>query len=144
MLDVSLTVEGADEVAEDLLHLPEVLGNQVEQAIDRLLLLAQGMLAIYPAAPAGSRYRRTGLLGGNWTGATHRVRRIIRPTGLYVEGQIQNARPGVQYVQDEDDQAWMHVGRWKTAQQVLSELQSEADRLLGAAGNRALETVEGV
>lgn len=144
MLKVNLTVEGADEIAEDLSRLPEVLGGEVEQAIDRLLMLAQGMLATYPAPPAGSRYRRTGLLGGNWAGATHRVRRVIRPAGLYVEGQIQNARPGVEYVQNADDQAWMHVGRWKTAQQVLSELQSEADRLLGAAGNKALETVEGV
>jgi len=139
MLEVVATIEGLEELEQGLAEMPEVLGSETEQAIDQLLLLAQGRLATYPAQAMGTRYRRTGLLGQMWAGATHRVRRVSLPGGrMYVEGSVRNARPGVAYVQDEGSQAEVHVGRWQTAQQVMAELQPEADQLLERAGERAV------
>jgi len=136
IFELNYEIVGLDGLAAALDRMPEAIGSETEQAIDRGLMLAQGKLAIYPPALPLSRYRRTGLLGQLWAGATHRVRRVTTGSRLYIEGSIQNARPGIERVQDEDDQAWVHQGRWRTVQQILADVQPEVDRLLQEAGDR--------
>jgi hypothetical protein len=140
VLDVQYRIVGLDGLQAALEDLPEAIGSETEQVIDRALMLAQGKLAIYPPALPFSRYRRTGLLGQLWAGATHRVRRVMSGAGrMYIEGSIQNARPGIERVQDEAHQASVHQGRWRTVQQILAEVQPEADRLLQEAGRVVVE-----
>ncbi|HUX75409.1 MAG TPA: hypothetical protein VMY40_02065 [Anaerolineae bacterium] len=135
IFELNYEIVGLDGLAAALERMPEALGSEVEQAIDRALMLAQGKLAIYPPAIPGSHYRRTGLLGQLWAGATHRVRRVMGGAGrMYIEGSIQNARPGIERVQHEPEQIPVHAGRWRTVQQILEELQPEVDRLLQQAG----------
>jgi len=139
IFELNYEIVGLDGLAAALDRMPEALGSETEQVIDRALMLAQGKLAIYPPALPLSRYRRTGLLGQLWAGATHRVRRVTGGAGrMYVEGSIQNARPGIERVQDEDDQAWVHQGRWRTVQQILADLEPEIERLLQQAGDRVV------
>jgi len=139
MVDLSVQIEGAEELIRNLGVMDDFLASETEQAIDRLLALAQGQLAIYPPPIAGSHYRRTGLLGQLWAGAAHRIRVVQQPGDrIWVEGQISNARPGIERVQLAAEQASVHRGRWRTAEQVMQELQPVADRLLGQAGERAV------
>lgn len=139
MIDVQHRIVGLEGLQAALEQMPEAIGSETEQAIDRALMLAQGKLAVYPPAIPFSRYRRTGLLGQLWAGATHRIRRVTMGSRLFVEGSIQNARPGIERVQNEDDQAWVHQGRWRTVQQILADVQPEVDRLLQQAGDRVVE-----
>lgn len=139
MIDVQYRIVGLEGLQAALEQMPEAIGSETEQAIDRALMLAQGKLAVYPPAIPFSRYRRTGLLGQLWAGATHRIRRVTMGSRLFVEGSIQNARPGIERVQNEDDQAWVHQGRWRTVQQILADMQPEVDRLLQQAGDRVVE-----
>lgn len=139
MIDVQHRIVGLEGLQAALEQMPEAIGSETEQAIDRALMLAQGKLAVYPPAIPFSRYRRTGLLGQLWAGATHRIRRVTMGSRLFVEGSIQNARPGIERVQNEDDQAWVHQGRWRTVQQILADVQPEVDRLLQQAGDRVVD-----
>jgi len=139
MIDVRVTWENLEEVLAGLRALPDVLGGEVEQAIDTGLALLAGEMAIYPPAIAGSRYRRTGLLGQLWGAASHRVQRVSVGAELYVAGQIENWRPGIVYVQSGEDQAPVHQGRWRTAEMVVEGMRPMVERLLQAAGDRAVE-----
>lgn len=139
IVGMSVEIEGLDEAVRGLDLMDEVLGSETERAIDRLLVIAQGRLAVYPAAPP---FKRTGQLGQMWVGATHQIRRVQQAGGrFFVEGQISNARPGIEFVQSAAEQVPVHQGRWETTEQVAALLQPEADRLLGLAGESAVGSV---
>jgi len=115
MISVTVNDRGT---ANDLQQLGNTLNWRVPMT--QSLALLQDDMAEYPAPPPGSTYRRTGTLGRLWTSAQYEI-----STGSgSVTGVIGNAAcspRGVAYgpfVQSADDQAWMHVGRWQTDEQV--------------------------
>jgi hypothetical protein len=63
-------------------------------------------LARYPSPPSGSTYRRTGTLGRGWQTANAMLRHVVGNNVRYAT-----------YVQG-PEQAWMHRGRWQTADEV--------------------------
>lgn len=62
----------------------------------------------YPPPPPGSTYKRTGALGRGWLHRTEGAQGVVR---------LENAVPYATYVQG-PRQAWMHVGRWATVEEV--------------------------
>lgn len=62
----------------------------------------------YPPPPPGSKYKRTGRLGRGWLQRTEGAQGIVR---------LENVTPYAPWVQGYQ-QAWMHVGRWETVEQV--------------------------
>lgn len=87
-------------------------------------------LAKYPPPPAGSTYVRTGELGRKWrgVGTPDRVRiENPMPYAGYVEGDDPDYKPKYARSTVDSDQAWMHVGRWPRALEVLDE---EYEKLL--------------
>lgn len=136
MFEVTARITNLEQVAAALKRLPVDLDAETLQAIDEALLLLGGDLAEYPGPVQGTRYRRTGLLGQLWSAATHQYRRGDHA----LEGRIVNARPGVEYVQGEE-QSTVHRGRWRTAEQVIAQRQGEIDELLRQARKRAVAKV---
>lgn len=76
-----------------------------EKVAERHAGQIQTTLATYPAAPPSSTYRRTGTLGRAWTIGRGLMMRSVGNNTTYAP-----------YVQDRAQQAWMHQGRWATAQ----------------------------
>ena len=134
----NVRIEGLAELVRGLHRFPQTLQGSLRYAIDQGLLVMQGKLSVYPPAIPGSRYERTGQLGGGWAGAEH----AFRMAGRWVEGRATNNTLWTGYVQGEQ-QASVHKGRWLTAEQVIEQTQGEIDRLLQEAGERALSGVVG-
>ena len=91
-------------------------------------------VSTYPPAPSNSSYRRTGNLGRFWTSAQYEV---SASTGG-ITGVIGNAvrdRRGRAYgpcVQDAEEQAYMHRGRWQTDEMVAERNTNAIVRIWGA------------
>lgn len=96
--------------------------RELESAARQAVLYVQSQVPPYPAPPATSDYRRTGLLGRSLTGfgssagpALSRVESIGgKPAGIV--GSAVEYAPGII---DEERQEWMHQGRWWTLQEVV-------------------------
>lgn len=107
----------------ELRHLPEVqaamrkraaaLNPALMKAATRARQLLVPELSNYPAAPSGSRYVRTGRLGRGWQRATP----INGGTGFQLINPVEYAG----LVQG-PRQAWMHRGRWETAEAIAHRL----------------------
>ncbi len=64
----------------------------------------------YPPVPPKSKYQRTGQLGRGWIQRTEGAQGVVR---------LENVTPYAPWVQGYQ-QAWMHVGRWETVEQVMA------------------------
>jgi len=56
-------VHGLDELMARFRQFPEKYSKAVAKTLNAALLVLQGAVPAYPRPPAGSKYRRTGLLG---------------------------------------------------------------------------------
>ena len=100
-IDVSEVVKKLD---------PKDVERHLANALDGAADLVRADIKRYPAPPPASTYIRTGTLGGSW------AKRVNRAALQAVIGSNVAYAP---YVQDADRQAWMHKGRWQTAQDVV-------------------------
>lgn len=102
-MSFTITIRGDRETIASLTLM------QPERTVDLVLRqAAQEMaarLARYPRPPASSTYVRTGTLRQAW-----------RSTGASLHYVVGNNVRYATYVQG-SDQAWMHRGRWETAEQ---------------------------
>jgi len=141
VIEPEYTIEGLEDLIRGFERGPEIATEETAKAIERLLLVLQGKLAVYPAGIVGSRYRRTGTLGRLWTSGQRVVERATTPAGLVVEGRIGNATPYARQVQAEGEQRAVHVGRWETAEAIVAASEGEAERLMGDAGRRTVDRI---
>lgn len=88
--------------------------------------------AKYPPRPPQSTYRRTGTLGRKWATKVKMAPAVV--------GYLGNNAPYAGYVQDRAQQAWMHVGRWQTVQDVIED---EAEFVTGQFETAARIIFEG-
>jgi len=132
-------IEGLNELMEAFANFPAIAAGEVSKAVEKALMLLQGAAADYPPEPPGSTYRRTGTLGRLWTSA----KRVVEQerSGAFVVGRVDNAAPYGPYVQDPQEQAPVHRGRWKTTDQIVREHQAEVDDILAEAGARMVQQV---
>jgi len=101
---MQVIIRGAEEVIARLDT--AALGLAVDRSLREASLRMVGELARYPSPPSGSTYRRTGTLGREWATTNTFLRHIIGNNVRYAT-----------YVQG-PEQAWMHRGRWRTADEV--------------------------
>jgi hypothetical protein len=62
-MKTSYEVHGLDELMARFRQFPEKYSKAVAKTLQAGLLILQGAVPAYPRPPAGSKYRRTGLLG---------------------------------------------------------------------------------
>jgi len=113
MADFTIIVTGDEEIAARLARLrnaEQELRTPMQRSVEKL----RAELALYPPPPEGSTYRRTGTLGRRW---------LTSISGLV--GKAYNTTVYAPYVQDEEQQAGVHRGRWQTVQSVGRKLQEE-------------------
>lgn len=128
---ISITVDDHHS-ARDIEQLGDTQGWRVPMTQSLALLVDD--IATYPSPPAGSTYRRTGNLGRAWTSAQYEIH---ASTGG-ITGVIGNAvrdrrgRAYGPYVQDADEQAAQHRGRWQTDEMVAERNTPAIVRLWGA------------
>lgn len=138
-------IDGLEQLQSDVEQLraameaefPDGAMGELEIAAAQVLQLLATYAAEYPPALADSWYRRTGTLGRLWMAATPH----IAVSGHVLDARIANATPYGPYVQDPDQQAPQHRGRWKTTDQIVQEHVEEISPLLAQAGYRIVERV---
>lgn len=110
---------GLDELMRRFKDFPRKYSAAVKKTLQASLIILQGSAPGYPSPRSGSRYRRTGTLGGS-LGISERGARMGTPEIFEVRkaGGFQEARYGtrLKYAQHVvgENQAWMHQGRWWT------------------------------
>ena len=107
---VTVEIEGIEEAIRrfgDTGLVRSVLKDAMHKSVHYL----QSNVAQYPPPPPDSLYRRTGTLGRSWTTK-------VEGRGADLTGRVGNAVPYARYVMGEADQAWMHRGRWPTAEAI--------------------------
>ena len=62
-MKTTIEVHGLDELHARFRRFPEKYTKAVAKTLEAALLILQGSVPKYPRPPAGSKYRRTGLLG---------------------------------------------------------------------------------
>jgi len=107
-VDVSEAVERLD---------PKTMERYIIAALDGAADLLLEEIKPYPPKPPDSRYRRTMTLHDSWTKKVGRSR-LMALLGGNLKAVVGSNVKYAPYVQDRDEQAWMHKGRWKTAQDV--------------------------
>lgn len=128
---ISITVDD-NNVPQQLQRAADPQGWRKPMTMSLALLVDD--IAEYPPAPSGSSYRRTGNLGRAWTSAQYEV--SVNTGGI--TGVIGNAvrdrrgRAYGPYVQSEEEQAWMHRGRWATDEMVAERNTNAIVRIWGA------------
>lgn len=128
---ISITVDD-NNVPQQLQRAADPQGWRKPMTMSLALLVDD--IAEYPPAPSGSSYRRTGNLGRAWTSAQYEIH---ASTGG-ITGVIGNAvrdrrgRAYGPYVQSEEEQAWMHRGRWATDEMVAERNTNAIVRIWGA------------
>lgn len=137
-MSFDIEIQGLAPLLQALEHYPDLVRPEMEQAAEAALLSLIPPLADYPAAPSSSTYRRTGTLGRTWTTA----RPEFAPLETGFEASIGNATPYGPFVQG-DEQAKMHQGRWKTAQQIAEARRGEIEQYFEKALQRVAQKLEG-
>lgn len=114
-MSLDLNINPAIAKLTDLLDLISELAEPTRE----VLALLKERLQNYPAPPAGSEYVRTYRLQNSW-------QEVLILAGDEL-GKVESV--GVlygPYVQDAEEQAWMHQGRWQTNQMVADDSESIA------------------
>ena len=106
---------------------PRTMEKYLVAALDGAADIIRADIKEYPPKPEGSTYIRTMTLHDSWT------KKIDRGGLQATIGTNVGYAP---YVQDADRQAWMHRGRWQTAQSVARDKAQDVKRLVERALNR--------
>ena len=119
-IDVSEVVKKLD---------PKTMEVYLANALKGGSALIQADIKQYPAPPSDSTYKRTGTLGKSWTRKLERGWASSGRMAIVIGSNVKYAP----YVQHADAQAWMHKGRWQTAQQVAKDKTQEVARFIEQA-----------
>lgn len=122
MTKITVNVKGDVEFAAKIDKFHSGMGNAMEESGRRAVTYVWSQQPDYPPEPEGSTYRRTLTLGRTmtaWAGtienALSRVEQAFGTVRAYYGSMLDYAY----WVIDEVGQAWMHQGRWWTAQKVV-------------------------
>lgn len=111
----SVEIRGMAELRRKLEELDQAIEQMADPTSDALELLSKRM-QFYPPPPPNSTYDRTGALRNSW-----QENLIMSSTVL---GIVYNNIDYGPYVQDAENQAGIHQGRWDTVQSVAEEEES--------------------
>lgn len=117
MAGATIEIVGLKELIAKLGKLGDLLGELAEPTRELLELLKLRMQE-YPPPPSGSKYVRTYNLKNSWQ------ENVILAGSVL--GTVQSDIRYAPYVQDLDQQAAIHQGRWQTMQSVTRDTEDEA------------------
>ena len=124
MAGASITYKNLHEVIQGFHVLPRYVSSDVQDALQPVEEDLKTALAIYPAERPGQRYVRSGDLGRGWTEAKPQF--VVKASGA-IDMRLTNPVSYTDLVMG-DEQAWMHKGRWTTAEVVLTEFEGDITR----------------
>jgi hypothetical protein len=142
--DIEIT--GLDPLIRAMDAYPAVVGEELERTTEAALLSLVPDLSEYPSPPAGSTYPRSGNLGRGWLGAVPEFTSMSSGFDAVMGNDLARSPDGGSYgpyVQDEEEQAEVHQGRWQTAQDVLQDHQREIEEYYDVAMERVARKLEG-
>ena len=119
---IQIRIRGVAELDKKLGAFSSGLQLVVEDASRKAVTYVWSEIPDYPAQPLGSTYQRTLTLGRTisaWAGVMRDALSRIEPAFGMVKAFLGTALNYAHWVIDEDDQAWMHKGRWWTLQGVV-------------------------
>lgn len=126
----------SDQVEVKLGRIKAGIGPESQRAMKRAVLYVHSQTPPYPPPPPGSRYRRTGTLGRTITAmgsASGPALSRVETAGGTVVGYVGSSVKYAGYVIDEENQAWMHKGRWWTLQSVVAKSRDGIRRIFDDA-----------
>jgi hypothetical protein len=127
---MKVEIENLPGVIEALSRIPGKLGDAFRNASAQGRRLLVGELTTEPPERPGQTYVRTGEQSRGWQRATP----IAGGAGF----QLINTSTHARWTQG-TPQAWMHVGRWRTASQIAHELEEEILALFEQAAEEAIQ-----
>lgn len=135
MLKMTIRAEGEKVVKRMLDKAPAIIRKHLRRGMGTAVMGVQRVAQVYPPPPVGSRYRRTGTLGRRWK---TQVQALVGG----VRGIIENPTHYAPQVQGEQ-QAAVHVGRWKPMSQIIREEGPNIEAALGEALQAAIKEMSG-
>lgn len=129
MVNLDIDIRGLAELRGLLKKLADVV-DQLRTPTEEALNLLKERMQAYPAPPANSKYERTNNLKNSWQ------ENVILSSPVL--GSLSSNIPYGPYVQDAENQAGIHQGRWQTVQSVeedergnvIALYERELDRLI--------------
>jgi len=112
-MTIEVEIKGLDPLQRKFNMFPRMLQKEIDSATKRASFVAE-RAAQYPPPPPQSSYVRTGTLARGFSWKVHTL-------GREVTGSVINPVSYAKWVRGTKTQAWMHVGRWKTMQQIVDE-----------------------
>lgn len=127
-MTAGIETHGLTELIARMQAYPDVLKRKVGVAMNAVLLKLWENVPAYPPAPDNSSYTRTGELGrslgsgeGGGVGADHPAIYEVREMGAAgYEAHFGTNLNYAGYVISDEEQAWMHQGRWWIMKTVLA------------------------
>ena len=115
-----------------------------KEKLDESYTVIKSQLAQYPAERPGQKYVRTGLLGRAWEDAkpAYAGSNGFSILATYTNMAGSTKVPYASYVQG-TPQAWMHAGRWQSAEQILNDNQDMIAQKLSDAAETYLSEILG-
>lgn len=139
-MPLEVTIDGLKEVLEAFAEYPEIAGPELKEASEAALLGLVDPISTYPEKEEDDSYRRTRLLGNNWTAAIPEFDAPI--DGGDFEARLINPTEYGPRVQDAEFQAWMHQGVWQTTQDVLEAGREDIEGRYADALERIVSAIE--
>lgn len=110
----AIHIKGFDELMGHLEGLSKNIRWKMPDAARSANIYLEGQIPPYPPERPAQKYVRTGALGRSYGTEVEAIGNLTIET-------LTVGVPYAHWVVDENKQAWMHRGRWWTAQQVLAD-----------------------
>lgn len=147
---VKIVIEGLDELSARFAQFPDAFQRVMHKTMEASLLHLWGSVPEYPEPPGTSTYTRTGTLGrtlgssegGGRSGGKPDIYEVKQGPG-YTEGEFGTNLSYAPYVIGDNEQAWMHRGRWWTIATVAERAKDGIERLFQAAAEEMARWLDG-
>ena len=136
MVEVTMKVEGLDEIIQQMQALPRTLDTEMGRVMHQSMHILESKVPDYPPVPAGSKYIRRHLLGNSLTasGDLH-VSKIEKLGGMH-QATFGSAVKYAPYVISDEMQAETHQGWWWTMSVIAERAQSAIEQLFQAVAEK--------
>lgn len=133
MTTVTIEIRGIDEIIKRFGD-KDYVTRPLAQALDKAAKDIQAAVTKYPPEPPDSTYRRTGTLGRKVTTEVDRG---------HLEARVGTRLEYAPYVLDDEEQARVHRGRWKTMGEARQERLRNIESYFGEAAREIAKGLAG-
>lgn len=147
----NIIIRGLDEIIERLRRKDEKVKQGTKVAMDASLLVLWQNVPPYPNKPEDSNYDRTGTLGRTLGSGEGGGQSALNPTIYEVremgeanyEGHFGTDLNYAPSVIGDEDQAWMHRGRWWQMHDIREKAQERIEKIFQMLGDKVKSFIEG-